>query len=88
MIRHSMSSKSIVITNSFFLFPYLFAHLNSTDYRRNLPRAAMVGIFACTIIYVLANASYFVTLNSIEILNSPAIALVTMGNMFFNPIIH
>lgn len=52
---------------------------------KNLPRAAMVGIFACTIIYVLANASYFVTLNSIEILNSPAIAL-TFARKLLGPI--
>jgi hypothetical protein len=36
----------------------------------------MIGIFISTLVYVLTNISYFVILTPIEVLESPAIAMV------------
>ncbi|XP_054165033.1 Y+L amino acid transporter 2-like [Oppia nitens] len=43
---------------------------------KNLPRAALIGIFISTLVYVLTNISYFVILTPTEVLYSPAIAMV------------
>lgn len=43
---------------------------------RNLPRAALSGIFISTVFFILCNISYFVVLEQHEILDSPAIAMV------------
>lgn len=44
---------------------------------RNLPRAALAGIFLSALIYILVNVSYFVVLTGDDILTSPTIALVS-----------
>ncbi|KAH9424567.1 hypothetical protein DERP_004752 [Dermatophagoides pteronyssinus] len=52
---------------------------------KNLPQAAMAGILISTLIYVLANLSYFLILTPNEILARDAIAL-TFGRKIIGPI--
>ncbi|XP_074650674.1 large neutral amino acids transporter small subunit 1-like [Tubulanus polymorphus] len=50
--------------------------------RRNLPLAIWISVPAVTVIYVLANVSYFAILSPYEMLQSNAVA-VTFGNKVF-----
>ena len=52
----------------------------STFYYRNLPKAIIISLPSVTIIYVLANISYFAVLESTEILNSDAVAIVSIAD--------
>ncbi|OTF81122.1 hypothetical protein BLA29_005748 [Euroglyphus maynei] len=52
---------------------------------KNLPQAAMAGILISTLIYVLANFSYFLILTPNEILARDAIAL-TFGRKIIGPV--
>ena len=44
---------------------------------RNLPLAIMIGIPLVTVLYLLVNISYFTVMSVEELLNSPAVAVVS-----------
>ncbi|XP_052715931.1 b(0,+)-type amino acid transporter 1-like [Crassostrea angulata] len=49
------------------------------DPAKNLPRANVLGVMITTVIYLLVNISYLTAMTSLELLNSPAVA-VTWGD--------
>lgn len=58
---------------------YLFVLLHAstlTHSCRNLPRANVLGVMITTVIYLLVNISYLTAMTSLELLNSPAVAVV------------
>lgn len=85
-ILTSMLLKFSFLLSSHFFSKYsnnnLIIECNWCMWWRNLPQAAMAGILISTVIYVLANFSYFLILTPNEILARDAIALVT--NFFFH----
>lgn len=44
---------------------------------RNLPRAVIMGVLSVTVIYVLTNVAYFSVLSMDEMINSPAVVVVS-----------
>ena len=46
---------------------------------RNLPLAIMIGIPLVTVLYLLVNISYFTVMSVDELLNSPAVAVVSLS---------
>ena len=57
---------------------YLMVENTKVYIVRNLPRAALIGIFISTLVYVLTNIAYFVVLTPMEVIKSPAIAMVCL----------
>lgn len=49
--------------------------------RKNLPKGIIMSLVGCTSIYLLANLAYFAVLNKTEILQSVAVAIVSLRRM-------
>ena len=50
--------------------------------RKNLPKGIIMSLVGCTSIYLLANLAYFAVLNKTEILQSVAVAIVSLRRMY------
>ena len=59
------------------IFVYNFNQLNHPLSSRNLPLAIIIGVPLVMVVYVLTNISYFTVISLQELIDSPAVALVT-----------
>ena len=52
---------------------------------RNIPLTVYIAMPLVTVLYVLANVSYFTVMDTSEILNSPAVAIVSYFFSVYEP---
>lgn len=53
---------------------------NVTDYFRNLPKAIAISCTVVTFVYFMTNVAFYTVLSTKEILNSEAVAVVSIYN--------